>query len=101
MCVYYVGVMCEQKLHANKLNKNACKSLIAAEYVGFKLETTPGFELTDTISPEYLKMNPMGKALNSGTKKKKKFLCFMFLCFYVLCFLFYFIFFLFVKYIFF
>nr|PNR30860.1 hypothetical protein PHYPA_027176 [Physcomitrium patens] len=50
------------KLHANKLNKNACKSLIAAEYVGFKLETTPGFELTDTISPEYLKMNPMGKA---------------------------------------
>uniref|UniRef100_A0A7I4CFX2 Uncharacterized protein n=1 Tax=Physcomitrium patens TaxID=3218 RepID=A0A7I4CFX2_PHYPA len=49
-------------LHANKLNKNACKSLIAAEYVGFKLETTPGFELTDTISPEYLKMNPMGKA---------------------------------------
>ena len=53
----------EQKIHANKVNKNAYKALIAAEYVGVHVETTPDFDWTTLKSPEFLKMNPMAKVL--------------------------------------
>jgi len=49
------------KLHANKVNKNAYKTLIAAEYVGVKVATTPDFDWATVKSPEFLKLNPMGK----------------------------------------
>jgi hypothetical protein len=43
------------------VNKNAYKTLIAAEYVGVKIETTPDFDWATIKSPEFIKMNPMGK----------------------------------------
>jgi len=43
------------------VNKNAYKTLIAAEYVGVKVETTPDFDWATIKSPEFIKMNPMGK----------------------------------------
>ncbi|KAG0602028.1 hypothetical protein M758_11G156000 [Ceratodon purpureus] len=49
------------KIHANKVNKNAYKALVAAEYVGVKVETTPDFDWSTIKSPEFIKMNPMGK----------------------------------------
>jgi len=49
------------KLYGGKGNKNAEKALITAEYVGTKIECLP-FEMGVTNkSPEYIKMNPMGK----------------------------------------
>lgn len=53
----------EQKIYANKVNKNAYKALIAAEYVGVKVETTPDLDFATIKSPEFIKMNPMGKVL--------------------------------------
>ena len=51
----------KQKIHANQVNKNVYKTLIAAEYVGVKVETTPDFDWATIKSPEFIKMNPMGK----------------------------------------
>eukprot|EP01018_Ginkgo_biloba_P038183 Gb_08439 [translate_table: standard] len=49
-------------LHAGPNNKNAAKALIAAEYVGVKVELTPNFEMGVTNkTPQFLKMNPIGK----------------------------------------
>ncbi|KAM7478776.1 hypothetical protein LguiA_026989 [Lonicera macranthoides] len=49
-------------LHAGKTNKNAYKALIAAEYAGVKVEITPNFEMgVSNKTPEFLKMNPIGK----------------------------------------
>ncbi|CAJ1963782.1 unnamed protein product [Sphenostylis stenocarpa] len=49
-------------LHSPPNNKNAIKSLIAAEYAGVQLELAPNFEmLVSNRTPEFLKMNPIGK----------------------------------------
>ncbi|KAK4784087.1 hypothetical protein SAY86_018455 [Trapa natans] len=49
-------------LHAGKTNKNGYKSLIAAEYSGVKVELVPEFEMgVSNKTPEFLKMNPIGK----------------------------------------
>ncbi|KAH9329995.1 hypothetical protein KI387_002103, partial [Taxus chinensis] len=49
-------------LHAREGNKNAAKALIAAEYVGVKINRPPKFEMGVTNkTPEFLKMNPIGK----------------------------------------
>lgn len=51
-----------QVIHAQKINKNAYKALIAAEYAGVKIETTPDFKMGVTNkTPEFLKLTPMGK----------------------------------------
>lgn len=51
-----------QILHAGKGNKNAAKSLIAAEYTGVKVELVENFEMgVSNKTPEFLKMNPIGK----------------------------------------
>ncbi len=43
-------------------NKNVFKALIAAEYVGVKIELTPSFQMGVTnTTPEFLKLNPLGK----------------------------------------
>ncbi|KAJ7547604.1 hypothetical protein O6H91_08G094500 [Diphasiastrum complanatum] len=49
-------------LHTSAGNKNAAKSLIAAEYVGVKIEITPSFQFgVSNKTPEFLKLNPLGK----------------------------------------
>jgi elongation factor 1-gamma len=51
-----------QILHAANTNKNAFKSLIAAEYSGVKVELNPNFEMGVTNkTPEFLKIHPIGK----------------------------------------
>ncbi|XP_042446128.1 elongation factor 1-gamma-like [Zingiber officinale] len=48
-------------LHSTS-NKNAFKTLIAAEYTGVQVELAKNFEMGVTNkSPEFLKMNPIGK----------------------------------------
>lgn len=48
-------------LYGGKVNKNSYKALIAAKYVGIKIDQ-PDFDIMkDTKSPEFLKMNPCGK----------------------------------------
>jgi elongation factor 1-gamma len=43
-------------------NKNAYKALIAAEYSGIKVDMAPNFEMgVSNKTPEFLKMNPIGK----------------------------------------
>jgi hypothetical protein len=50
------------KLYTYPGNKNAFKALIAAQYVGAKIEV-PAFNMgTDNKSSEFLKLNPNGKA---------------------------------------
>ncbi|KAL2894309.1 Elongation factor 1-gamma 2 [Bienertia sinuspersici] len=49
-------------LHSGMPNKNAFKALIAAEYSGVNVEVVKDFEMGVTNkSPEFLKMNPIGK----------------------------------------
>ncbi|XP_021858915.2 elongation factor 1-gamma [Spinacia oleracea] len=49
-------------LHAGNTNKNAYKALIAAEYSGVKVELVKDFEMgVSNKTPEFLKMNPIGK----------------------------------------
>lgn len=49
-------------MHAGNTNKNAFKALIAAEYSGVKVELVKNFEMgVSNKSPEFLKMNPIGK----------------------------------------
>ncbi|XP_052205632.1 elongation factor 1-gamma-like [Diospyros lotus] len=48
-------------LHAGKTNKNAFKALIAAEYSGVQVELVPNFEVGANKTPEFIKMNPIGK----------------------------------------
>ncbi|KAL2538921.1 putative elongation factor 1-gamma 1 [Forsythia ovata] len=49
-------------LHAPSSNKNALKALIAAEYSGVKVELAKNFEMgVSNKTPEFLKMNPIGK----------------------------------------
>ncbi|KAJ1392794.1 Thioredoxin-like superfamily [Sesbania bispinosa] len=49
-------------LHARNNNKNAFKALIAAEYSGVQVELVNNFEMgVSNKTPEFLKMNPIGK----------------------------------------
>lgn len=49
-------------LHAGSTNKNAFKTLIAAEYSGVKVELVKNFEMgVSNKTPDFLKMNPIGK----------------------------------------
>ncbi|KAK9271426.1 hypothetical protein L1049_027017 [Liquidambar formosana] len=49
-------------LHAGNTNKNAFKALIAAEYTGVEVELVKNFEMgVSNKTPEFLKMNPLGK----------------------------------------
>eukprot|EP00252_Welwitschia_mirabilis_P026351 TRINITY_DN863_c0_g1_i3.p1 TRINITY_DN863_c0_g1~~TRINITY_DN863_c0_g1_i3.p1 ORF type:complete len:421 (+),score=56.65 TRINITY_DN863_c0_g1_i3:258-1520(+) len=49
-------------LHSGPNNKNAFKTLITAEYVGVNVNPTPHFEMgVSNKTPEFLKMNPIGK----------------------------------------
>ncbi|CAN6220994.1 unnamed protein product [Urochloa humidicola] len=49
-------------LHSFPGNKNAFKALIAAEYSGVKVELAKNFEMgVSNKTPEFLKMNPLGK----------------------------------------
>ncbi|XP_023928403.2 elongation factor 1-gamma 2 [Quercus suber] len=49
-------------LHAGCANKNAFKALIAAEYSGVEVELVKDFEMgVSNKTPEFLKMNPIGK----------------------------------------
>ncbi|KAA8545451.1 hypothetical protein F0562_020235 [Nyssa sinensis] len=49
-------------LHSGNTNKNAFKTLIAAEYTCVKVELVQNFEMgVSNKTPEFLKMNPIGK----------------------------------------
>ncbi|CAI9786972.1 unnamed protein product [Fraxinus pennsylvanica] len=49
-------------LHASSTNKNGYKALIAAEYSDVKIELVKNFEMgVSNKTPEFLKMNPIGK----------------------------------------
>ncbi|KAE8687417.1 Elongation factor 1-gamma 2 [Hibiscus syriacus] len=49
-------------LHAGNTNKNAFKALIAAEYSGVEVKLVQNFEMgVSNKTPEFLKMNPIGK----------------------------------------
>lgn len=49
-------------MHAQNPNKNAWKALIAAEFCGVKVEMVKEFQMgVSNKTPEFLKMNPMGK----------------------------------------
>ncbi|KAL5719125.1 hypothetical protein ACHQM5_011949 [Ranunculus cassubicifolius] len=49
-------------LHAGSTNKNAFKTLIDAEYSGVQVELVKDFEMgVSNKTPEFLKMNPIGK----------------------------------------
>ncbi|KAL5713594.1 hypothetical protein ACHQM5_015656 [Ranunculus cassubicifolius] len=49
-------------LHAGSTNKNGFKTLIAAEYSGVQVELVNDFEMgVSNKTPEFLKMNPIGK----------------------------------------
>ncbi|CAN0909697.1 Elongation factor 1-gamma 2 [Linum grandiflorum] len=49
-------------LHGGNTNKNVLKTLIAAEYSGVKVDLAENFQMgVSNKTPEYLKMNPIGK----------------------------------------
>ncbi|KAI7726269.1 hypothetical protein M8C21_006749 [Ambrosia artemisiifolia] len=49
-------------MHVGKPNKNALKVLITAEYVGVEVKCPENFEMgVSNKTPEFLKMNPLGK----------------------------------------
>ncbi|CAL5329819.1 unnamed protein product [Camellia sinensis] len=60
--VDYMNLGEAQILHAGKTNKNAFKTLIAAEYSGVQVELAQNFEMgVSNKTPEFIKMNPIGK----------------------------------------
>ncbi|KAL5704160.1 hypothetical protein ACHQM5_022628 [Ranunculus cassubicifolius] len=49
-------------LHSGSTNKNGFKALIAAEYSGVEIKLTENFQMgVSNKTPEFLKMNPLGK----------------------------------------
>ncbi|KAI3788888.1 hypothetical protein L2E82_01669 [Cichorium intybus] len=49
-------------MHSGPNNKNVYKSLIAAEYVGVEIKMAENFQMgVSNKTPEFLKMNPIGK----------------------------------------
>ena len=65
MDLFIVGVF-EQKLITSPHNKNAYKSLIAAEFVGVKIEVPPFEWRVTNKTPEFLALTPIGKVSNNG-----------------------------------
>ncbi|KAF3574132.1 hypothetical protein F2Q69_00060571, partial [Brassica cretica] len=62
-------------MHSYKGNKNSDKAFIAAEFAGVKIDMPSGFEMGVTNkTPEFLKMNPLGKVMHSykGNKNSDK-----------------------------
>lgn len=60
--LYYVWDLITQVFHAGNGNKNAFKALIAAEYTGVQIELAKNFVMgVSNKTPEFLKMNPIGK----------------------------------------
>ncbi|WVZ77294.1 hypothetical protein U9M48_025177 [Paspalum notatum var. saurae] len=56
-------------LHTSSGNKNAFEGLIAAEYSGIKVELVKDFQMgVSNKTPEFLKMNPIGKKLDTLVK---------------------------------
>ena len=55
--------MATYKLWSPPGNKNAFKALIAARYVGAKLDMPPMEMGKTNKTPEFLKLNPFGKVL--------------------------------------
>ena len=56
------------KLYTYPNNKNAWKALITGEYVKAKIEV-PAFEMGKTNqTPEFLKLNPIGKVTASSLR---------------------------------
>ena len=60
--------MAHLKLHTYPNNKNAWKALIAAEYVGVKVEVVECQLGKDNKSAEFLEMNPNGKVGAVGSR---------------------------------
>lgn len=57
-------------LYAGNTNKNGFKALIAAEYSGVNIELVKNFEMgVSNKTPEFLKMNPIGKVSYDGMNK--------------------------------
>lgn len=55
-----------ETLHAWSTNKNGFKTLIAAEYNGVEVKLVQDFEMgVSNKTPEFLKMNPIGKVGSS------------------------------------
>lgn len=52
-----------QKLYGSLPNANVFKALIAAEYVGEKIESVPVQLGTENKKPDFLKLNPAGKVM--------------------------------------
>lgn len=51
-------------MHAGSNNKNVYKSLIAAEYAGVEIKMAENYHMgVSNKTPEFLKMNPIGKVL--------------------------------------
>ncbi|KAJ7555369.1 hypothetical protein O6H91_05G034200 [Diphasiastrum complanatum] len=62
MCVMGSSVEGRLLLHMSPGNKNALKSVIAAEYTGVKIQIAPNFQMgVSNKTPEFLKLNPLGK----------------------------------------
>lgn len=58
-----------QILHASSTNKNALKALVTAEYSGVKVELVKDFVMgVSNKTPEFLKMNPIGKVCSISRK---------------------------------
>lgn len=57
-------------MHGTNTNKNCFKALIAAEYSGVHVELVKNFEMgVSNKTPEYLKMNPIGKVCSKSPNK--------------------------------
>ena len=75
-----------QILHATSNNKNAFKALIAAEYSDVKVELTKDFQMgVSNKTPEFLKMNPIGKVTYFSVSEEEICNCLVF--FVLLCYL--------------
>lgn len=69
---YHHRYIYSQVLHATRTNKNGIKALIAAEYSGVEIEMAKNFQMgVSNTTPEFLKMNPIGKVENWEAKHLK------------------------------
>lgn len=59
-------IMATYKLWSPPGNKNAFKALIAARYVGAKIDMPPMQMGKTNKTPEFLKLNPFGKVCRVG-----------------------------------
>lgn len=72
--IFYLVGSSIQVLHASSTNKNGQKALIAAEYSDVKIELVKNFEMgVSNKTPEFLKMNPIGKVCKHNLCENKWF----------------------------